>query len=252
MNNIKSKWVSPIIEGTVSGILTSVIIAGIALLWQFIYIPHKVRMEDNKFLHQLYVSVSDAYIESKIGEPYISIDNEEIIQRYYLLKDVVLKTISNNGRVVAFFITSQRRNRNIPFNYAGNEIVIGKFRYSDNDRADQNISAFYCGNYRMCYYREFFGMGRSGMYNQYVFSSVPFGFYEDQSTELMYLYGSETKNDISLDQINSIRREAHPNTIGVISAEFLKEVNSILDIEEEVNELDLFQSLDNAKTLTFK
>ena len=241
----RKKIMSQIFIGAVAGILSSLALTCVAIIWQFFIIPKQEINTENQFLYRLYISITDEYIQSKIGVPYIKENNLQYVENYYLLNDVVLKTISNNGSVIAFFITSQNKKRRIPFNFAADEIIIGRYTYSDIPMPNPVISAEYYGNYRGCYYIERYETGRAGMYNDYVCASFSYGFYDDNSTELMLMNNEYNINKYTTEEKENARKKAKPNTFGVIKPEYSDRINIFLHDDT----LDQFHALDSVSNI---
>ena len=199
------------------------------------YENSKIEAIENENLNKLYISVSNDYVESLFGKPYIKIsENDSLQSQFYLLNDAVLRTVTENDIVVAFFITSKSEHRKIPIStfYSGKQ-TIGKTDYFKVDFANPKIESNLETNGRYCYYEEIQGTGRYAMYNYYVFATVPYGFIDDESVRLSEVYS--TNDTVAEENIVSLRKKAKPNTFGVIADGYEETIALIPSIEEWQN-----------------
>ena len=186
-------------------------------------------------LDEVYISVSHNYINALFGEPKVSVrENETLKSNFYLLDDIVLRTVIEDDSVVAFFITSMNEQRKITVKSIDSDKVIGETDYIDTDFATPETVASFSGNGRYNYYAEIQGTGRYAMYNYYLFATLPYGFIDDESAELCREYGVEDSDSMPKDE--SLRATATPNTFGVIADGYeevvtlIPEVNNWADI----------------------
>ena len=71
--------------------------------------------EENRKLDQLYISMSNDYIHSLFGVPFISIvDDNDYRNDFYVLEQAILRTVVDNSRIVAFFVTAVGEKTKIP------------------------------------------------------------------------------------------------------------------------------------------
>ena len=208
-------------------LLCTVVLAGIIGITVFFGSPK----EDNtpnidEKLNEIYISVSHNYVNSLFGEPKISVkENETLKSNFYLLNDIVLRTVTEDDSVVAFFITSMNEGNKVTIQSIDSKEIIGETNYIDTDFVNPTIDASFSGNGRYNYYAEIQGTGRYAMYNYYVFATLPYGFIDDESAELCREYGTEDSESITKDE--TLRTNATPNTFGVI-ADGYEELISIL------------------------
>jgi len=70
---------------------------------------------DNEKLGRIYISISDEYIESLFCILYATItERDSLKSHFYLLNNAILRMVSENDNVVAYFITSINKNRKTP------------------------------------------------------------------------------------------------------------------------------------------
>lgn len=190
---------------------------------------------DNEKLGRIYVSVSDEYVESLFGIPYITItENESLKNHFYILNDAVLRTVSKNDNVVAYFITSTNKNRKIPVDsYETEKRIIGKTKYSDVSFANPTIESNTSLNGRYDYYSEIQGTGRYGMFNYYIYGLVPYGFFDEGSADLISLTAWD--EDYSQEALQALRKKAFPNTFGVIAEGYEETISVIPTCDEWEN-----------------
>lgn len=215
-------------------IILALLVALAVYLGTSVYENSKIESIENKNLNKLYISVSNDYVESLFGEPYIKISESDSLQsRFYLLKDAVLRTVTDNDIVVAFFITSKDENRNIPIStFYSEKQTIGntnfyKIKFS-NPIVESNLNS----NGRYCYYGEIQGTGRYAMYNYYLFATVSYGFIDDASARLCEKIS--TDNIITKEE-ETLRKRAKPNTFGVIADGYEETISLIPFVDEWEN-----------------
>lgn len=216
-------------------IVLALVVALAVYLGTSAYENSKIESIENKNLNKLYISVSNDYVESLFGEPYIKISESNSLQsEYYLLKDAVLRTVTENDTVVAFFITSKSEHRKIPISafYSGKQ-TIGKTNYFKVDFANPKIDSNLETNGRYCYYEEIQGTGRYAMYNYYLFATVPYGFIDDESIRLTEMYS--TNDSVSKENADPLRKKAKPNTFGVIAEGYEETVTVVPPVDEWQN-----------------
>lgn len=167
-------------------------------------------------LDEVYISVSHNYINSLFGEPKISVnESENLKSNFYILDDFVLRTVTEDDSVVAFFITSSNEEQRIPVQSIDSKEFIGEITFLDSEFPNPILKSDVSGNSRYNYYAEIQGTGRYAMYNYYLFAFLPYGFMNDDSIQLSTKHSHE-KTDI-LEDLNPLRETAKPNTFGVIA-----------------------------------
>lgn len=216
-------------------IILALVVSLAVYLGSTFYENSRIITIENENLNKLYISVSESYVESLFGKPYISVsENEKLQSNFYLLKDAVLRTVVENDTVVAFFITSKKENRTIPVSSISSEKeIVGKTNYADIDFPNPNIESNLTMNGRYCYYGEIQGTGRYAMYNHYLFATIPYGFIDEESVNLCNMYsGNESVDEVAADKL---RKKATPNTFGVIAEGYQETITLIPFIEEWEN-----------------
>lgn len=216
-------------------IVLALLVALAVYLGSSAYENSKIESIENENLNKLYISVSIDYVESLFGEPYIKIQESDSLQsQFYLLKDAVLRTVTENDTVVAFFITSKDEHRKISIStfYSGKR-TIGKTNYFKVDFANPKIDSNLETNDRYCYYEEIQGTGRYAMYNYYLFATVSYGFVDDESVRLSEMYS--TNSSASKENTDPLRKKAKPNTFGVIADGYEETVTLIPKVDEWQN-----------------
>lgn len=182
-----------------------------------IYNDMRVVSQENKKIDNVYISVSDDYVESLFGIPIVSEeDSNHLINKFYLLDDAVLRTVSKDDSVIAFFVTSKKRSRKIPVSSYNNKTVkIGSITYAKNCEYNEKLHTdyFISGQGRINYYCEFFYTGRSRMYNIYIMGTVAYGFNDQNAKDLLL----DTRDNPIESNIITLRKKARPNTYGVIA-----------------------------------
>ena len=191
---------------------------------------------DNEKLSQIYISVSDEYVDLLFGTPYIEVnEDDELVNHFYLLHDSVLRTVSKDNKVVAYFITSTNPKRKIPIDtYDDENNMIGTIKYSNVDFANPEVVSNITMDGRYVYYYERQGTGRYGMYNSYLYGIAPYGFVDDRSAELIHL--TAWGEDYSEEEYQKARSSVLPNTFGVI-ADGYENVISIIPTCDEWNNM---------------
>lgn len=181
---------------------------------------------ENDQLNQLYVSVSNEYVESLFGKPYIQVDEaEELKSSFYVLNGVVLRTVSDNDSVVAFFITAVEKSRKVPVDsYEDQKRIIGKMKYSDVAFTNPVNVANTAMSGRYTYYSELQETGRYGMFNSYIYGTAPYGFVDSETIEFIRV--STIENESS-QKIQSLKEKAYPNTFGVIASGYEEKISII-------------------------
>ena len=216
-------------------ILLALLVALAVYLGTSVYENSKIESIENKNLNKLYISVSNDYVESLFGEPYIKISESDSLQsQFYLLKDAVLRTVTDNDIVVAFFITSKDENRNIPIStFYSEKQTIGKTNFYKIKFANPTIESNLNSNGRYCYYGEIQGTGRYAMYNYYSFATVSYGFIDDASARLCEK--NSTDNIITKEEEETLRKKAKPNTFGVMADGYEETISLIPFVDEWEN-----------------
>lgn len=218
-----------------SEVFLALVIALAVYLGTVAYENSKIESIENENLNKLYISVSNDYVESLFGEPYIKIRESDSLQsQFYLLKDAVLRTVTDKDIVVAFFITSKNENRSIPIlTFYSQKQTIGKTNFYKIELSNPTIEANLNNNGRYCYYGEIQGTGRYAMYNYYLFATVSYGFIDDASARLCEKHS--TDNFISEEEKDSLRKKAKPNTYGVIADGYEETISLIPFVDEWEN-----------------
>lgn len=216
----------------VSEIVLALLIAAFTYLATSIYYNKTAFLETNNKLQQIYISVSDEYVNSLFGIPYATLtEAEDLIDNFYVVDDaVILRTVSKDNKVIAFFVSSTNERRKIPLNTYNDTVIIGETVYASSGYDDEQREAFCSGDKTLNYYYEMQGTGRYGMYNYYLYGTAPYGFLNKKSVELVKTVGLDKNVDQSL--IDNMRKEVKPNTYGVIQ-EGYQDVVSILPTCDE-------------------
>ena len=215
-----------------SEVLMALLIALAVYLGTLAYEYSKIESIENEKLNKLYISVSNDYVESLFGEPYIKIQESDYLQsQFYLLKDAVLRTVTDNNNVVAFFITAKDEKRKIPIltGFSENQII-GKSNFYEVKLHNPLIESNQSGNGFYGYYVEMEATGRYGMFNYYLFATVSYGFIDDASSHLTQKHF--LNNSMSQETQEVLRKKAKPNTFGVI-ADGYEEMISIIPFVDE-------------------
>ncbi len=105
-------------------------------------------------------------INLKIGgeEP-----GKQFINKYFVLNNAILRTVSEDETVVAYFVTSINEHKNIPVDFYESEAsILGKATYAavSSVTASPKVDSSAEMNGRYNYYSEMYGTGRYGMYNE--------------------------------------------------------------------------------------
>lgn len=215
-------------------LISEIILAGLIALAVYcattLYHNSLAVSEDNKKLERIYISVSDEYVNSLFGTPYISLaENDDLTNNFYMLNKAVLRTVSENNSVVAFFITSTDKNRKLPVDsYETEKRRIGKITYSDISFANPIANFNHTASGRYNFYSETQGTGRYGMFNYYLYGSTPYGFDDRSSNSLI---GAKAFGESRQQEIEELRSKAKPNTFGVIADGYQDKI-SIIPIGE--------------------
>ena len=197
-------------------VILAFLIAGAVYLGTTIYNDLSVISVDNQKIDQIYISISDEYIQEQFGTPYICFnDSEELTNRFYLLEDAILRTVSKENRVVAYFITITNETRRIPVDSFGiGKNILGKITYSETMFSEPKIYANITANGRYCYYVEVQGTGRYGMFNYYLYGNAPYGIVNSDVASLISNVADQLGEDVELD---ILRQKTKPDTFGVIA-----------------------------------
>lgn len=131
-----------------------------------------------------------------------------------MLKDTILRTVSDDNKVIAYFITATNENRRIPVDsFETEKRVLGSTTYSDLEFYDSEIEANVATNGRYCYYVEMQSTGRYGMFNCYLYGNAPYGILSD---EIISLICGVASGDTTNDEVSVLRQKAKPDTFGVV------------------------------------
>lgn len=241
-NKFNSFFIGKILIKLLSEIVLALLIAVFTYQATSFYHSRTAFSEANKKLDQIYISVSDEYVNSLFGIPYVSMrETEELTNNFYIVgDDVILRTVSKNNNVVAFFITATNENRRIPTSAYDDVKPIGEVVYTDSDYGGEYRDAYYSGNGRGNYYYEMQGTGRYGMYNYYLYGTVSYGFLDNRSMELVTTVGLD--KDIDQAFVDELRGKVKPNTFGVIADGYQDVVGVIPSCDEWLN---IYYLLDN-------
>ena len=138
-----AKFIGKVIIKIISEVLLAALVSGSIFLGTSIYENNKKIKDENSKLEQIYISVSNEYIDSLFGKPYISINESETLKsNFYSLNDIILRTVTEDDVVIAYFITSQNERRKIPVTSIDSEKhYIGKTNYSKVDFPNYEIKA---------------------------------------------------------------------------------------------------------------
>jgi hypothetical protein len=231
-NSIVSTFVGKVIVKLISEIILACLIAAAVYGATSWYNKSRSVNMDNEKLGRIYISVSDEYVENLFGIPYITvIEKDDLKNSFYVLNNAILRTVSKDNNVVAYFITATHKNRKIPIDsFDRDGGILGEIRYSDVVFANPIIDANVTGNGRYNYYSETQGTGRYGMYNSYTYGLVTYGFYTKGNLEL--ISQAMCEGDYSHNDLQAVRNKVFPNTFGVI-AEGYEEIISIIPTCDE-------------------
>lgn len=187
--------------------------------------------EDNQKLKHIYISISDEYNTDLFGTPYITFDNNTLTNKFYILNKAILRTVVDKGNVVAFFITSTSSQIDIPVDSFENDTrEIGNTTYDSIDFANPQIESNASANGRYNYYGEIQETGRYGMWNYYLFGTLPYGFDDDSAINLLMLTAFDDSPD--QNQVEILRKTAKPNTFAIIASDYYDHI-SLLPISDE-------------------
>lgn len=199
-----------------SEIVLACLIAFAIYVGTTIYDELSLTSSENKKLNQIYISVSEEYVQEQFDTPYIRFDDDEnLTNSFYLLEDIILRTVSKDGRVIAYFVTITNEKRRLPVDsFDVEKNILGKLTFFEVGFANPAREANVNGNGRYCYYFEIQGTGRYGMYNYYLYGSAPYGFVSDDVASLRNRVAFDSENEA---EIETLRQSARPNTFGVIA-----------------------------------
>lgn len=216
----------------ISEIVLACLIAAAVYMATEIYNDSRAASVDNENLSRIYISVSDEYVDSLFGTPYIEVGEQgDLMNHFYLLQDAVLRTVSEDDKVIAYFITSTDPRRKIPVDtFEEGKRIIGKMKYSAVDFPNPTVVSNITMNGRYVYYYEMQGTGRYGMFNSYLYGTAPYGFIDEGSADLIHL--TAWGEDYSKEEYQKMRSATSPNTFGVI-ADGYEDVISIIPTCEE-------------------
>ena len=179
---------------------------------------------ENKKLNQLYITMSDKYCTDLFGEPYISIEENGLTNNFYVLDATVLRTVVDEGNLVAYFITAKETKKISSSSAFKEKITLGKTTYLDMSFPNPEFVYNNSVNGRYTYYGEIQGTGRYGMFNYYICGALPYGFFDECSSELIYTLSFEQDKN---SRIKELREKCKPNTVGVISQQYHDNVTFI-------------------------
>lgn len=207
-------------------IIVALLTAGAIFLATYTYETCTQKNNLYKNISSLYISISNEYVEDKFGKPYITITEDSGLRsNFFVSGDVILRTVSKDKTVVAFFITSINPKSKIPVRSFDTEYKLGKSTYSDfefpNPQIDKSIAMYGAATY----YSESQGTGRHGAYNNYVIADVPYGFYDSYTSELISYISFEEEPKI--EELNKLKSNATPNTFGVIDWAYIEIISII-------------------------
>lgn len=165
------------------------------------------------------------------GTPYITFDNNTLTNKFYILNKAILRTVVDKGNVVAFFITSTSSQIDIPVDSFENDTrEIGNTTYDSIDFANPQIESNASANGRYNYYGEIQETGRYGMWNYYLFGTLPYGFDDDSAINLLMLTAFD--DSPNQNQVEILRKTAKPNTFAIIASDYYDHI-SLLPISDE-------------------
>ena len=95
-----------------------------------------------------------------------------------------------------------------------------------NPQIESNASA----NGRYNYYGEIQETGRYGMWNYYLFGTLPYGFDDDSAINLLMLTAFD--DSPNQNQVEILRKTAKPNTFAIIASDYYDHI-SLLPISDE-------------------
>lgn len=174
-----------------------------------------------KKINRIYVQVSDDYVESLFGTPVISIRGEgQMVESFYTLDTCVLRTVSDNNTVVAYFVTITSEECFVPLILYDDDVYnLGMITYDQFPMVYNHsvvIEANAESDGRFCYYGEKHGTGRWAMYNFYVLGNVAYGYLDIDSINLINSAGGFSGLAGFVDPEEQ-RKQTKPNTYGVIA-----------------------------------
>lgn len=158
-------------------------------------------------------------------------DNNTLTNKFYILNKAILRTVVDKGNVVAFFITSTSSQIDIPVDSFENDTrEIGNTTYDSIDFANPQIESNASANGRYNYYGEIQETGRYGMWNYYLFGTLPYGFDDDSAINLLMLTAFD--DSPNQNQVEILRKTAKPNTFAIIASDYYDHI-SLLPISDE-------------------
>jgi hypothetical protein len=210
-------------------VLCSVIVMGLIAVAIYLGASKQDSAGIDDKLQEIYISTSHNYVNSLFGEPKISVkESDSLRSNFYLLDDAVLRTVTEDDSVVAFFITSKTEENKISVTSINSEEVIGEASFLATEFPNPEIKADFSGNGRYNYYAEIQGTGRYAMYNYYVFATLPYGFLDDEGAELCRQFSQEEPD--AIESVESLRDKATPNTFGVIADGYEEKITMIPEV----------------------
>lgn len=186
----------------------------------------KQHSQVNEKLNSIYLTVSDEYVETLFGVPRVSVkENDELTNNFYIVDDVVLRTVSNENIVVAYFITSLDSNRKTPTqDHSSDDIFIGEVTFEDINHPNPIIDTSYSMDPTIIYYSESQGTGRYGQYNHYIYGCASYGFVNEDTYD--FITSINCEKELSYEESQRLRNKVKPNTFGVV----LEEYSNIISI----------------------
>lgn len=107
---------------------------------------------------------------------------------------------------------------------------IGNTTYDSIDFANPQIESNASANGRYNYYGEIQETGRYGMWNYYLFGTLPYGFDDDSAINLLMLTAFD--DSPNQNQVEILRKTAKPNTFAIIASDYYDHI-SLLPISDE-------------------
>jgi len=246
------KILKPILLQSIAGIVTAVSI----FIGSFIYGRIEVRNLENQRLSGLYLSVSKEYINELFGIPFVSIkDLNGLSNDFYFLNNGVLRVVSDDGLVVAYFITIDKQGDTIRVLSPDgmNSVVLGKATYhSISPELDYGTSIVTEALYKRSsvLYCEKYNGWRGTDFNPYYYAVFDYGFFNenwDLFFDLWKQLKDESGESVDYDKLLNERKSLKPNTFGTIDPEYEDKVKIDIDFDQWPN---ISRIIENRKVLS--
>ncbi|MDL2287877.1 hypothetical protein LJC32_00660 [Oscillospiraceae bacterium OttesenSCG-928-F05] len=235
LKQFKATFLGLITTKLLSEVFLAILVAMAVYVAQSWYGSNQVLKIENENYNNISVGVYTEYVNSLFGIPKVNFIDETTGSRnsFYVMDGSVLRTVCDeSGTVVAYFITITNKGRTVRLDGHDplNDFVLGKNDFSVLPNplgAEANISN---GLSAYSYYCEKQYFGSLGGYCDYFYGIVDYGYFNTEKTGNLVsaAFHSFLENDtLELDQIYEHRVGAVPNTFGVVSMGYDKDISII-------------------------